>query len=110
MAAYGRFCATRFDGIRKMKRTPKTVRGIADGDVLPPVTIAGQELQCGSLSTDCRRMGRDALGHESYPRGVLRLLTHYGPFRLAFLETLFRAADIRASIRASKSSRSTPAQ
>jgi CRISPR-associated endonuclease/helicase Cas3 len=47
-------------------------------------------------------MGRDANGHESYTRGILRLLDHYGPFRLAFFETVFRTADIRASIAASR--------
>jgi CRISPR-associated endonuclease/helicase Cas3 len=75
----------------------ETVRGIANGDALPPITINGTPLGCAALSTDCRRMGRDATGHESYTRGVLRLLEHYGPFRLAYLETLFRAADCRAS-------------
>jgi CRISPR-associated endonuclease/helicase Cas3 len=84
------------------EKDTETVRGVASGDPLPPVTIAGQELQCASLSTDCRSMGRDANGNESYTRGVLRLLAHYGPFRLAFLETLFRVADIRASICASR--------
>jgi CRISPR-associated endonuclease/helicase Cas3 len=93
----------------KHQNDTEAVRGIANGDALAPVTIASQELQCASLSTDCRRMGRDADGNESYTRGVLRLLTHYGPFRLAFLETLFRAADIRASIRAGKSTRSPQA-
>jgi CRISPR-associated endonuclease/helicase Cas3 len=87
----------------KNEKDTETVRGIANGNPLPSVTIAGQELQCASLSTDCRRMGRDADGNESYTRGVLRLLAHYGPFRLAFFEVLFRAADIRASIRAGKS-------
>jgi CRISPR-associated endonuclease/helicase Cas3 len=94
----------------KDEKDTETVRGISNGDALPPVTIAGKELQCPSLSIDCRRMGRDKDGNESYTRGVLRLLAHYGPFRLAFLETLFRAADIRASIRTSKSRRSTQAQ
>jgi CRISPR-associated endonuclease/helicase Cas3 len=79
-----------------------TIRGVADGSVIPAVVVDGQSLGCASLSTDCRRMGRDANGHESYTRGVLRLLDHYGPFRLAFLETIFRAADIRASIAASR--------
>lgn len=69
---------------------------------LPPVTINGQPLGCDTLSTDCRKMGRDANGHESYIRGVLRLLEHYDPFRLAYFEALFRAADIRASILAPK--------
>ncbi len=93
----------------EIPRSPKgdakdigSVRGVANGDVLQPVTIAGQELECASLSTDCRRMGRDEAGNESYTRGVLRLLEHYGPFRLAFFEALFRAADIRASKRAGR--------
>jgi CRISPR-associated endonuclease/helicase Cas3 len=89
----------------KNEKDTEAVRGIANGDALAPVRIAGQELQCASLSTDCRRMGRDAGGNESYTRGVLRLLAYFGPFRLAFLETLFRAADIRASIRAGRSTR-----
>ena len=79
-----------------------TVRGVSDGDLLPAVVIEGQALGCDTLSTDCRRMGRGTNGHESYTRGVLRLLEHYGPFRLAFFEAIFRAADIRASINASR--------
>ena len=79
-----------------------TVRGVAHGSAIPQVEIDGKNLGCESLSTDCRRMGRDADGHESYTRGVLRLLEHYGPFRLAFFEAVFRAADIRASIAASR--------
>jgi CRISPR-associated endonuclease/helicase Cas3 len=78
------------------------VRGIAEGSAIPPVEINGQFLGCDSLSTDCRKMGREvkadgALGHESYTRGVLRLLDHFGPSRLAYFEAVFRAADIRAS-------------
>jgi CRISPR-associated endonuclease/helicase Cas3 len=81
------------------------VRGLTDGSVISQVEIEGKKLGCESLSTDCRRMGRDASGHESYTRSVLRLLEHYGPFRLAFFETVFRAADIRASITASREHR-----
>jgi CRISPR-associated endonuclease/helicase Cas3 len=79
-----------------------TVRGVADDSTIPSALIGGRSLGCESLSTDCRRMGRDANGHESYTRGILRLLNHYGPFRLAFFETVFRAGDIRASITASQ--------
>lgn len=82
----------------------ETVRGVREGDALPPVNIAGQSLGCDALSTDCRKMGRDADGHESYTRAVLRLLEHYGPFRLAIFEALFRAADARASIKARSTS------
>ena len=74
------------------------VRGVANGSDIPAVVIDEKSLGCASLSTDCRRMGRDTNGNESYTRGVLRLLDHYGPFRLAYFETLFRAADVRASI------------
>lgn len=81
------------------------VRGIASGDAIPPVEINGQRLGCDSLSTDCRKMGREVkpdgtFGHGSYTRGVLRLLDRYGPFRLAYFEALFRAADMRASQKA----------
>ncbi len=79
----------------------ETVRGITRGSSLPPVTINGQTFRCDPLSTDCRKMGR-AADHESYTRGVLRLLDHHGPFKLAYLEVLFRAADIRASILAAQ--------
>jgi CRISPR-associated endonuclease/helicase Cas3 len=107
MSHHGRVRKVLRDEIPKLpkEKDPETVRGVANGDEIPPVTIGGHELQRASLSTDCRRMGRDDKGNESYTRGVLRLLAHYGPFRLAFLETLFRAADISASIRASKSAR-----
>ena len=87
------------------EKDAETVRGVSDGDRILPVEVNGQRLDCESLSTDCRRMGRsDMNGHESYTRGVLRLLDYYGPFRLAFFETVFRAADIRASIAASRES------
>ncbi len=108
MSHHGKVRKVLRDEIPKLPKSEKdaeAVRGIANGDALAPVVIAGQELQCASLSTDCRRMGRDADGNESYTRGVLRLLAHYGPFRLGFCEALFRAADIRASIRAAKSTR-----
>ena len=84
----------------KDAKDENTVRGIANGDKLPTVAINGRDVGAQSLSTDCRRMGRDSGGHESYTRGVLRLIDHYGPFRLAFFEALFRAADVRASIKA----------
>jgi CRISPR-associated endonuclease/helicase Cas3 len=104
MSHHGRVRKVLRDEIPKFPKNEKdtnTVRGIVHGESLPVVTIDGQAFGCDSLSTDCRRMGRDANGHESYTRGVLRLLGHYGPFRLGFFEAIFRAADIRASIKAS---------
>ena len=75
-----------------------SVRGITHGDTLEAVQLGTESLGPTTLSTYCRKMGRDEDGNESYTRGVLRLLEHYGPFRLAYFEALFRAADIRASI------------
>ena len=40
---------------------------------------------------------RSIRGEKRDARGVLLLLDHYGPFRLAYLEALLRAADSRTS-------------
>ncbi len=103
MSHHGRVRKVLRDEIPRFPDSDKdtnTVRGVENGSAIPSVTIDGNNLGCESLSTDCRRMGRNPDGHESYTRAVLRLLDHYGPFRLAFFEALFRAADIRASIKA----------
>src|SRR5207253_1112323 len=90
------------------EKDSNTVRGVSEGDKLATVNVAGQELSCEAVSVDCRRMGRDANGYESYTRGVLRLLDHYGPFRLAYLEAVFRAADRRASQKISLADSAVP--
>ena len=43
------------------------------------------------------------LGRGSWQDQALQLLTELGPFRLAYLEALLRAADVRASIAEKKS-------
>ena len=107
MMHHGRVRKVLRDEIPRFPKDAKdndTVRGVVHGSSIPAVIIDGKSLGCTSLSTDCRRMGRDVAGNESYTRGVLRLLEHYGPFRLAFFEAIFRAADVRASILAKTTS------
>lgn len=73
-------------------------RGIHDGDRLPQTplgdgTIAPEVL----LSLACMQLGRSATGEPSWVERMLRLREEWGPFRLAFFESLFRMADWRAS-------------
>jgi CRISPR-associated endonuclease/helicase Cas3 len=81
----------------RARRERESVRGIREGAAVAAVSIAGQDLPATTLSIACRQMGRDPDGEESWTRSVLRLLDHFGPFRLAYFEALVRAADCRAS-------------
>jgi CRISPR-associated endonuclease/helicase Cas3 len=53
------------------------------------------------LSLACMELGEGENG-ESWTAQALKLLDEYGPFKLAFLETLIRLADWRASANAEK--------
>jgi CRISPR-associated endonuclease/helicase Cas3 len=81
-------------------------RGIWDGDQLPALEIAGKEHLPGTtLRLDIMELGGGDSGTESWAARTQRLLAKYGPFRLAFLETLVRLADWRASEREKRSNR-----
>jgi CRISPR-associated endonuclease/helicase Cas3 len=70
--------------------------GLWDGDKLPAAKLGDKVLPSeAELSLDPMQLGRD----ESWSAGVLRLRDdpELGPFRLAYLEALLRAADCRAS-------------
>jgi CRISPR-associated endonuclease/helicase Cas3 len=83
---------------RRIRRGPDEVRGIREGIAVPGFSINGNALPTTeALSIACRQMGRSSDGQESWTRTVLRLLEHFGPFRLAYYEALIRAADCRAS-------------
>jgi CRISPR-associated endonuclease/helicase Cas3 len=73
---------------------PLFALGVVDGDELPLVDLGG-----GTTSTATRiDLTPMRLGDESsWSRQALRLLAESGPFRLACLEALLRAADVRAS-------------
>jgi CRISPR-associated endonuclease/helicase Cas3 len=72
----------------------KFALGVRDDDTLPEVDLGDNEL-CPATKLDLTPM---LLGGESsWTARAIRLLTELGPFRLAYLEALLRAADVRAS-------------
>lgn len=78
---------------------PQTLfaRGIWDGDSLPEVVIDAQEtVPSTRLHLDLMRLGDGPQG-PSWTARTQGLLSVHGPFRLAWLETLVRLADWRAS-------------
>jgi CRISPR-associated endonuclease/helicase Cas3 len=72
-------------------------RGIWHGDVLPEVRFEdGEAVPQTTLRLDLMQLGESAQG-ESWTTRTQRLLKQHGPFRLAWMETLVRIADWRAS-------------
>lgn len=74
--------------------------GVWDGDQLPDIQLAdGTTLPPVTLDLEAIRMGDSADGAPSWLERILRLrdTADWGPFRLAYLEALLRAADMRAS-------------
>jgi len=71
-------------------------RGIWHGDKLPPIQFARLTVSETTLDLSFMRMGEGPHGPSWLARGIA-LRDRLGPFRLAFLETLLRAADARAS-------------
>ena len=73
-------------------------RGIWENDELPPLDVGnGERWEGGSLTLSAMELGWDDSTHESWTERMQDLLTQFGPFRLAWLETLIRIADWRAS-------------
>lgn len=70
------------------------IRGVMEGDCVPGAPLA---LPDAILSLDPAILGFSPTTGASWTERVLGLLQKFGPFRLAFLETLLRAADCRAS-------------
>jgi CRISPR-associated endonuclease/helicase Cas3 len=71
-------------------------RGIHEGDVLPALDFDGEHSAAATLKLALMEMGLGEQG-ASWGERVLRLLEQHGPFQLAWLETLVRLADRRAS-------------
>lgn len=70
------------------------VRGVMEGDVVPGSAFG---LPDATLSLDPAAIGFSPKTGAGWTERVLGLLEKFGPFRLAYLETLLRAADCRAS-------------
>jgi len=91
--------------IRSLPREPRQpggrlyARGVWDGDPLPKLTLGGLlALGPTRLGMDWMTMGSDyASGHGSWVERMLGLLDAYGPFRLAWMESMLRVADWRGS-------------
>ncbi|MGH9630783.1 MAG: CRISPR-associated helicase/endonuclease Cas3, partial [Bryobacteraceae bacterium] len=75
-------------------------RGVWDGDTLPALDLgSGVQAPALKLNLECIQLGSDAGGRPSWAEQVLALRDDpgMGPFRLASLEAVLRAADRRAS-------------
>ncbi|HMZ12343.1 MAG TPA: CRISPR-associated endonuclease Cas3'', partial [Plasticicumulans sp.] len=76
---------------------PRFARGFWEREALPALRFAdGAEVPAVSVDLELMELGRGAHG-PSWTARVQRLLALHGPFRLAWLETLVRIADWRAS-------------
>jgi CRISPR-associated endonuclease/helicase Cas3 len=76
----------------------KFARGVHDGDVLPAVDLGDANSAAGIiLDLELMLLGRSPNGKTSWLDRMTRLRDVLGVFRLAYLETLIRAADERAS-------------
>jgi CRISPR-associated endonuclease/helicase Cas3 len=78
-------------------------RGVWDGDELPTMNLGnGVTAPQVKLNLSPMRLGRDQDGTPSWAERTLWLRDHpdFGPLKLAYLEALLRAADMRASKKA----------
>ena len=81
----------------KDQSTALIARGVMDGDVLRTIRMDGVTMPETTLRLDLMRMGHDQEGRPSWLSRMLAQRDSIGPFGLAWLEMLLRAADMRAS-------------
>lgn len=81
----------------------RRIHGVRSGDVLPPTTVATAggpvSLPATMLDLEMARLGNSERYGRSWADRVAGLRERHGPFVLAYLEALLRAADVRASMR-----------
>lgn len=79
------------------------LRGVRESDVIPAVALPAEDgalpvtLPAVTLHLDPAALGLSTRYGASWNERVLGLLEARGPFALAYLEALFRCADVRAS-------------
>lgn len=75
------------------------IRGVREGDVLPsvPIDLSEPPLPQLTLTLEPASLGLSPQTGRSWRERTLDLLDRFGPGALAWLETLLRAADCRAS-------------
>ncbi|MGA0587815.1 type I-G CRISPR-associated helicase/endonuclease Cas3g [Dyella sp. KRB-257] len=71
-------------------------RGVWEGDVLPALDFDGERSEPTALKLALMELGEGEQGR-SWTERTVNLLDRHGPFYLAWLETLVRLADWRAS-------------
>jgi CRISPR-associated endonuclease/helicase Cas3 len=79
------------------KPNVRIARGILEGDLIGPTDSDVVSLPQITFDLSLMEMGQDATGNPSWLGRMLALRDRFGPFRLAYLESLLRAADMRAS-------------
>ena len=80
------------------RSSDRFARGIWEGDNLSAVNLGGGERWSGGcLTLAIMELGWDEQTRESWTERTRDLLARFGPFRLAWMETLVRLADWRAS-------------
>jgi CRISPR-associated endonuclease/helicase Cas3 len=78
------------------------IRGVYEGDALPALTLQDalgvcQQLPVSRLTLEPATLGLSSDTGRSWTERVDTLRAAHGPFSLAFLEAIIRAADVRAS-------------